>query len=177
MNSKLNITEQDIFEFVFYNEILEESKRNFINNNKEKFTYQIGFYEKIKNFKQTDVSDQEIENLIAKINSVERIVTLYPNKEFEGKKTYTLAAASYSLDKKITSSTLTDRDSQYMIRVIKYPNHSEVIVFSADLKPINKYKLTIYPDKIEYLGDRNTRGFKVKDLNVIEKIKLEILKD
>ena len=177
MKSKFNISEQDIFEYVFYNEMLEESKRNFINNNKEKFSYQIEFYERIKNFKQTDISDQEVENLIKKINSVERIVTLYPNKEYESKKRYTLAAASYTLENKITSSTLTDKDSKYMIRVIKYQSHFEVVVFAADLKPISKYKLTIYPDKIEYYGDNNTQGFKIKDLNVIEKIKLEILKN
>jgi len=47
MSEKINITELDIFNFVFFNEILTQKKRKYIERNEDKFEL-LNFYGKQK---------------------------------------------------------------------------------------------------------------------------------
>ena len=175
MDQELNINEEDIFNYVFSLETLELDKRLFIENNIEKFLNEIEFCRKINKLEKTDLSQKELESLEIALKSKDYRITLFPQKIDLPEQEYKLAAASITLENKIESTTFTDKNSKFMIRIINYANHSEIFVFPSETQPINKYKLTLLPSKIELFGDSETNGIKTDHLTEIDQINLELL--
>lgn len=176
MKEKIYISEEDLFNYVFKNESIPVEKRKFIEDNYEKFSSEIEFCRKIIMNEEIKTEFEENEKLIKKLKNLLNIIILYPHKIEKQKKVSTLAAASITLENKIESTTLSDSKTDYMIRVITFNNYSEIFVFSTTLKPLNKYKLTVFPSEKELFGDEDTKSFKIDQTEKIEKIELEFLK-
>lgn len=175
MDQQIKISEEDIFNYVYSVESLDFIKRKYIEDNLARFEDDIFFCKTLNENEQIELSQKEEANLKLALKAQGSIVTLYPNKIDKPEQINQLAAASITLENKIESSTLTDKNSDYMIRIITYNNYSEIYVFSTSLKPLNKFKLTIYPTKKEFFGDDTTKSFKIENAVQIEKIDLEFL--
>ena len=66
MTKKTNITELDIFNFVFFNEILPQKKRKYIERNKDKFEL-LNFYREQKKSIIRSINKETQKKLAAKI--------------------------------------------------------------------------------------------------------------
>ena len=66
MSDKLNITELDIFNFVFFNEILPRKKRKYIEKHEDKFEM-LNFYRKLKNSIEQSLNEETQKRIAARI--------------------------------------------------------------------------------------------------------------
>jgi len=66
MSDKLNITELDIFNFVFFNEILPRKKRKYIEQHEDKFEM-LNFYRKQKDSIEQSLKEETQKRIAAKI--------------------------------------------------------------------------------------------------------------
>ena len=66
MSKKIYITELDIFNFVFFNEILPQKKRKYIERHEDKFEM-LNFYRKQKNSIAQSVKEETQKRIAARI--------------------------------------------------------------------------------------------------------------
>ena len=65
----MNIEEEDIFNFVYNPEILDDAKRSFISTNTDKFANELNFYTLLKEQQNIPVPKKIVNEIIEKINS------------------------------------------------------------------------------------------------------------
>lgn len=177
MQSFFDLVEEDFFNFVYNPESLDIKKRQFIEKNLDIFYEQIELLKSTKANEADELSEEEKEEITAAIKKAQTQFELFPHKMPKIEPQIVLAAASDSaaLTHKITSTTLSDVDSKYMIRILNFKGFSEIFVIPADLKPMPKFKIKLHPTELEFFGDETTQMFKTEKLSEIERIQLEIL--
>jgi hypothetical protein len=151
---KNEITERDIFNFVFFPELISKEKERFFNASLD-FKDEIEYYSSLKE-SLSDELNLEIKNkLSSKIKSYkpENIIYLYPIEEYTHKKTsknLMLAAASPEEKPKVSSKTFYNEEKTYIIKVINYEKSSKVFVFSTQYEMIKDFELNILPQNLKY---------------------------
>lgn len=174
---KIDITEQDLFNYVFFPNILSSEVAEFLNNSKE-FNEEIEFFKELKNSLQQQLSYQEKRLLAKKIPSYQlnEIIELYPVQTPAKKKVNGLILAAASEEQKkpvISSRTYYDNNKTYIIKVINYENSCKIFVFSTQYELIQNFDLIITPQNLRYHIDDNSVPLEL-DFNVIpESITLE----
>jgi hypothetical protein len=165
----MNITEEDIFKFVFNPESLSKGKLEYLNANQNRFKKEIDYCKGL--LAQTNITeiDSITEQIIQKIKSF-KIVELYPQiikpKEENGVK---LAAASVLKEKKSNSLSFTDPNSKYLIRIVTTESQTLLYLFSED-KSKHDFQLTIHPSKTQYQIMDLSKPIEILYEEVIEKI-------
>lgn len=157
---KIDITEQDLFNYVFFPESLSPEILHFLSNSKE-FSDEIEFFSELKGSLTKELSLEVKKELADRIQSYHfnKIITLYPVKYSAKKKVngLILAAASDEVKKPIVSSrTFYDNDKTYIIKVINYENSSKIFVFSTHYELIQNFDLIISPQNLRYHIDDNS---------------------
>jgi hypothetical protein len=151
---KNDITEKDIFNFVFYPELISKEKVNFLQTSSD-FKDEIEFYSSLKKSLCEEINP-EIQKIISlKINAykLQNIIYLYPVEEQHNKKTsnnLVLAAASLEDKPKVSAKTFYDEDKTYIIKVINYEKSSKVFVFSTQYDLVKDFDLNILPQNLKY---------------------------
>lgn len=173
---KIDITEQDLFNYVFFPNILSSEVAEFLNNSKE-FNEEIEFFKELKNSLKQKLSYQEKKLLAKKIPSyhLNEIIELYPQTRAKKKVNgLILAAASEEKKKPVVSSrTYYDNNKTYIIKVINYENSCKIFVFSTQYELIQNFDLIITPQNLRYHIDDNSVPLEL-DFNVVpESITLE----
>ena len=158
MNKNFTITEQDIFNYVFYPETLSPDMRHFIDKHQSDFKSQI---ELCKALNETASSDSNIIYLLRVEPS-----TLNLNTHF------TLAAASSELSKKIETMTFMDSNSQFLVRLVASGGEKTLYVFPKD-QDFKEAKLTLLPSQKSFSISPVESTIKIDDSENIEKISIE----
>ncbi len=172
MNVNTKITEEDIFKYVFYLESLDAEKKSFINDNYSKYVQEIEFCREMKSEEEIELPQIIIDKLLSRICENSKIITLYPQIEKKNEQKMFLAAASNTEEYQISSLTLIDKNSDYLIKILNYNQHSEIFVFSNDFSPINKFNLTILPQSLKLSNEDSAKLITTEKLANIEKIEL-----
>lgn len=151
---KNDITEKDIFNFVFYPELVLKKKQEFLINSPD-FKHEIEFYFSLKNSLMEELPFDVKQKLASKIKAYmnNNIIYLYPVEEIKKRKHsngIVLAAASPEERPKISTKTFYDEDKTYIIKVIKYEKSSKVFVFSTQYELMKDYTLIISPNNTKY---------------------------
>ena len=143
----MEITEKDIFNFVFYTNLLPTEKIKYIEGSTN-FSKGIKFYQSLKLLLSQNLT-VEIKNLISeKIPAYKSMMhKLYLVKEVNSKRksNLTLAADSPKIKSKMTSATFIDDEKQYLIKLHNYENSAKIYVFSTSKEKIENYKIIIHP--------------------------------
>ena len=144
----MKITERDIFNFVFYNDLLSTEKREYIEESGN-FSKGIRFYQSLKEAINQNLS-VEIKNFISeKIPAYNPIkFKLYPIKDVKSKKknsNLTLAADSPETNTKMEASTFIDEEKRYLAKLLVSDKSSKIYVFSTNDEQLENYKLIIHP--------------------------------
>lgn len=173
----MKITERDIFNFVFYPELVKEEIKEFlhtIENNSDS----IAFYKELKSELENSIP-KDIKNKIAdKIKSYLpiNIIELHPLREPEIKKENgsRLAAASITeLKPKMTTKTFVDNEKEYLIKVLNYGETTKVFVFSTKDEIVKNFDIVIEPHHLKYHFEDNSEPLRIERSIEPEKIQLQ----
>lgn len=172
MQNHINITEEDIFKFVFSSESLTKEKSDYLTTNRERFKNEIDLCLEMKNPSDIDEVKTLTSMILQKIDST-TIITLFPQltKPIEeiGIK---LAAASVLKEKKSNSMSFADAESKYLVRIVKTESQTLLYLFASGNSK-KQFKLTFYPSESEYQIEDLSRPIEILEEDVIEKINIE----
>ncbi len=155
-----SITEKDLFDFVFFPELLSLEKLSFLQNSNV-FYEEIEFFTELKNSIQKELTWEEKQLIARKIPAYQplNIIRLYPVESSKKRKSngVVLAAASENDAKpRVTSRTFYDDNKTYIIKVINYEDSCKIFVFSTQYEVIKNFDLIIAPQNIKYHIDDNS---------------------
>jgi hypothetical protein len=135
----MNISEKDIFLYVFFKESLSTEKLNLISENRS-FEEEIEFYESLRD----DLSDIHLEKKIIILKPVLLNFRKYTSSMPR------FAAASANLTRKTEFTTFTDEHSVYLCRLIRTEDKNLLYIISGDEKTEKKMTVTIFPSEDTY---------------------------
>ena len=163
-----SLTEQDIFNYIFYPDNLDSEKKNYIDNHAEDYAAQIEFCMALN--RAEVLKDENFEPIQHKVN----IIELYPVKLNinSNNNQLTLAAASSELSKRIETKTFTDDNSQFLVRLVAADGEKKLYVFSKN-KEFKEAKLTLFPSQRSFRINSFELPIKIDNLEEIEKISIE----
>ena len=150
----MQITERDIFNYVFFREEFPEEKKDYLKNSLM-FKEEIEFYSSIKNSLNEDINFETKRKIASKISAYKpvNVIQLFPVTEhYKPKRSdgLVLAAASEVEKSKVSTKTYYDEDKTYIIKVINYEKSSKVFVFSTQYELVKDFQLNILPQNLKY---------------------------
>ncbi|MCH7771075.1 MAG: hypothetical protein IIA49_08680, partial [Bacteroidetes bacterium] len=154
MLENINIDERDIFNFVFFNDLLSEEKIRYIENNEEKIEG-INFYRNLKKSITEPLSKEIKEKIAAKIPvyKTSKIIKLYPVKDELEKKLSEvpiLAAASPEQQPAVSAQSFIDEDKTFLIRLLRMDNKTKIFTFPITHTDIKDFNIILYPEERTY---------------------------
>lgn len=169
MRHLIEISEQDIFNYVFYPELLSPDKKEFLDLRRNDFFEQIDLCNYLK---QNNIPVQKSASTVSK----QDIIELYPvNVNASNNNNYfTLAAGSSELSKKIETKTFTDDHSKYLVRLVSTTDEKTLYVFTKE-KIFREARLTLFPSHKSYKIDSDESAIKIDDFENVERISIEYI--
>jgi hypothetical protein len=147
----MNITERDLFDFVFQPENLSIEKVKYLKTSKI-FDEEINFYRELKKSLDEELSDEVKRKIAEKIPlyNPAKFHVLYPVQEAVRKKKNdlpVLAAASPKEKPSVKAKTFVDENNHYLIRLLNFKESSKIYVFSTTNEILKNYKVIIHPSE------------------------------
>lgn len=163
------ITEQDIFNYVFYPDSLTTEKKIFLDTHQNDYLEQIEFCREL-NKSENSKDESELLPNYSKL----KVIELFPiNLNIAANSEYlTLAAASSELNKRIETKTFTDENSQFLVRLVAAEGEKKLYIFSKS-KEFKEAKLTLFPSLRSFTINSFELPIKIDNLEEIEKISIE----
>jgi hypothetical protein len=149
MKKIVNITERDLYKFVFSPESLSLEVKTYLENNLDRFKTQIDYCKSLKNISENEIADTSIEILSDKIldeNTIELIPSNYNSNVNTDK--IRLAAASLKLEKKNYSLSFNDDANENAVKIISIDSQMPLYLFSTIV--FKKATITLLPSEINY---------------------------
>ena len=174
----MKVTERDIFNFVFYPELVREEIRLFLSSI-ENTSEAVIFYKELKSSLDMKITNT-IKSKIAKkigLYKFNNIITLYPMHKplTEKKHDYlVLAAASEkNIAPQMVTKTFVDDGKDYLIKILNYGNTTKVFVFSTHDEIIKDFDIVIEPQNLRFHLKDNTEPLKIDQAIAAEEIRIE----
>ncbi len=167
MKPFFEISEQDIFNYVFYPDQVSLDKKEFLDLHKSDFLEQLEFCTYLE---KLNIATQKSNFISGKSNVVELfpVVLNIPNNS----NYFTLAAGSSELSKKIETKTFTDNHSRFLVRLVSTIDEKTLYVFTKE-KTFKEAKLTLFPSHKSYKIDSVESSIKIDDFEEVESISIE----
>lgn len=169
MKQNIEITERDIYKFVFSQETLELEKKTYLESNLERFQHQIDYCRQLQNLSIEEPQEKTIINIVNKVlspNVIELIPSVRPTETRDSK--LRLSAESLNLEKKNYSYTFTDTNSEHVIKIINTASESLLYFFSS--APTENAKITLLPSGSTYTIIDTYKPIEILEEKVIQKI-------
>lgn len=167
---KNKITENDLFNFIFFRDSLDEEKKKIIQQ-EETFKDSINFYAKMRSSLSKGLSfdaRKKIAELIPSYRIINKI-ELYPVEQLPDLcKESTRKSKTPEL--KRNSLSLSNDDRSFLARIICEGSVCQMFVFSSDNVIIKNFDVTIYPKGKKYHFEDNTKPVDIKDKPAVEKM-------
>jgi len=178
MKQKLEITEQDIFKFVFFKERLSDERLIYLEDNSY-YKNQIKYYQTIKNGLDLATSDSLKMKIASKISAykTEKIFFLYPRKyekEKSNNEALIYAAKTADVPSKISTATFTDEDGKFLVRKVSTQSSTKLYIFSTVDELIQNFTIKILPDKEKITITNNNEPIELPGNIKIESIEIEL---
>ena len=177
MPDNINIDERDIFNFVFFNDLLSEEKIRYIENNEEKIEG-INFYRNLKKSITEPLSKDIKDKIAAKIPVYKRptIIKLFPvNDEIEKRPSEVpiLAAASPEQKPAVSAQSFIDEDKTFLIRLLRIDNKTKIFTFPITHTDIKDFKITLHPEENTFTV-HNNEPFEIEGRHDVEAISVKV---
>lgn len=170
----MEITDRDIYNFVFSPETLEPAKKTYLESNFVRFQRQIDYCRQLKEINLAEPQEQAIINIVDKVltpNVFELIPSVSPTETKDSK--LKLVAKSQNLQKKNYSYSFNDANSDHVIKIINTPTETLLYFFSSGSIP--KAKLTFFPSGRTYTIIDTSKPIEILEESIIEKVTIEII--
>lgn len=163
MTTKIKISEEDLFYFVFDKLKLSKEKVDFIENQKEYYKNEIDL---LLSIKYLDLNSIKTENSI-----FDNIKLLLPQNNYSKEHSVPLhlAAASVELRKHDIAHSYTDSKNEYLIRIIEQVDRDLLYLLTEKSLP-NNVRIQIFPSGKEYFIKNNIQPIEILKEKTIEKI-------
>lgn len=156
----MKILEKDIFNFIFYPDILDNGKHLYLKNGKE-FKKEVDFLRDFKNHYQGKISDEIIKKIRVLIEGQKHFNIIKLNKiiNYNTPKSndLVLAADSPKLNKKQSIETFEDKDSNYLIKIICDTTSNKIYLFNKDNLEMHNVKLYLEPSGQSYIMESSKK--------------------
>lgn len=177
MPENINIDERDIFNFVFFNDLLTEEKIRYIKNNEEKIEG-INFYRNLKKRMTEPISKEIKEKIATNIPAYKtiKIIKLYPVKdEIEEKPSEVLFLAAASLEQQpaVSAQSYIDDDKTFLIRLLRINNKTKIFTFPITNTYIKDFNIILHPEERTY-SIRNGEPIEIEGTPEVQSINVEI---
>lgn len=173
----MNISERDIFDFVFYPENLSnETAENLKNSNL--FAEEIDFYSSLKKSLVEEISEEVKQKIAQKIPlyTPVKVFVLYPaqeNKKKQKNDVTILAADSPKEKPAVTAKTFIDEANHYLIRLLNFKDSSKIYVFSTTDEILKNYKVVVQPSGQVFEQTDNSSPIEINSPLEAENIELQ----
>ncbi len=177
MLDKIKIEERDIFNYVFYPDVIEQEKADIIIDSKE-YNSIVELYNDIRNNLDKGMTTEQKKNIASKISAYkhQKIITLYPIKDEIKQSTSDvpiLAAASPEKEPRVKTQSFIDEEKGFVIRLVRVGEKAKIYVFPIIYKGNKKICLTFHPsNQKHHITDINT-PLDLANLAPIESISIE----
>lgn len=173
----MKITERDIFNFVFYPELVKEEIKAFLTTIEDD-SDAIAFYKELKSDLENKITKDIQKKISNKIKSYRplNIIELNPLKVSKLKKqngSRLAAASTTELKPKMTTKTFVDNDKEYLIKVLNYGDTTKIFVFSTKDEVVKNFDIVIEPQHLKYHLEDNSEPLKIESSIEPEKIKIQ----
>lgn len=159
----IEITEQDLYNYVFFRENLSKEKYALIEKDNS-YKEILDFYSILKNNINQKPDDALKQSLASKIPaySLSNVIHLFQLKDPEIKQNGNrLAADSKELKPKMTTKTFVDNEKEYLIKVLNYGDVTKVFVFSTKDEVVRNFDIVIEPNNMIYHFEDNSEPLKI----------------
>jgi hypothetical protein len=173
----MNVSERDIFNFVFYPDYLSDEKFSFLKTSKI-FDEEVDFFISLKKSLDENLT-AEIKNKIAEripIYVPSQTYSLYPVRELQRKKKnniQVLAADSPKEKPEVTVKTFVDETNHYLIRLLNFKDSAKIYTFSTTEQSLKNFKVVIHPASAVFNQADNSTPIEVNHPIEAEKIELK----
>ena len=174
----MEITEKDIFYFVFNSSLLTPEKIQYLQS-KIKDYPQLGIYRDIKISLNEEISQPLKEKIAQKIPTykISLVYKLFPwtieVKEYY-ETTPVLAAASGESNSANLSKTFIDKEKNIVIRLIGTTKSSKLFVFPVSGNKLEEFSLTLNPGLQQYYFKDSSESKIIENVPDIESISIEL---
>jgi hypothetical protein len=148
----IEITEKDLYKFVFYPEQLSDEKRDYIISNYSVYEDLIDELNSYKDNLDLDVSDEILENINEKIDAAqsEDTIVLSRIERNANLNQLRIAADSPRPSEYTRTETFVDPDNQFLAKVIQHKERTKVFILPKDETGVFEIKLTLFPSNEVY---------------------------
>lgn len=173
------ITEQDIFNLIFFPHLINAEKKFVIESSPE-YEYLLNFYRNIKTDTEKPISEKVKHDLSLKIN-IYNHVRFFRLKKVDDSKPHrksefaVLVAASAEEKPEVIAKSFLDENKKYLIRVIKTRDITKIYSFSSDKQEIQNFKIKILPSGKEFLMKDNSAPLELNEDLEFEEVHLELV--
>lgn len=171
------INEQDLFNYVFFNNQVSEEIKHIIENDNS-YSEALEFYRMLKS-ESTNKPDEFLKKKLAEkipAYSLSNVIHLYQLKDPQIKQNGNrLAADSKELKPKMTTKTFVDNDKEYLIKVLNYGDVTKVFVFSTKDEVVKDFDIVIEPNNLIYHFGDNLEPLKIDEPIETDSITLKFL--
>ncbi len=177
MPENINIDERDIFNFVFFNDLLSDEKIRYIENNEENIEG-INFYRNLKKSITEPLSEEIKEKIASKIPAYKRpsVIKLFPVNDIIEKKPSEvpiLAAASAEQQPAVSAQSFIDEDKTFLIRLLRIDNRTKIFTFPIIHTDIKDFNIILHPEERTY-SIHNGEPIEIEGTPEVESINIEI---
>ncbi len=168
MQDKINISEEDIFKFVLNPDSLDKDKHEYLANNQSRFAKEIEYCKKLNS--ESDESVENVANQIISRIELAQLIELFPSVTVqESENGIKLAAASSSMAVNKPSTSFSDEQLNYLIRLVSSGSQSLLYFFTRQ-ESKKQYRIKFFPSEKEYLVDYFSQPIEILDEPEIQKI-------
>ncbi|RJP74124.1 MAG: hypothetical protein C4539_00695 [Ignavibacteriales bacterium] len=171
----MEISEKDIFDYVFYRETLQTDKLKYIDENYSLFTKEIEYYKSFHNSIDNEINEEMSNKFFAALSAGRtKVIELYP-KQIElpqEDEQYRLAADSVYLTAKTGSQSFSDSKSTVLVKLLTKDNKTQIYVFSTVDKQLKNIKLTISPSNKTFSMENNKTFIEVPEALSVDGIQM-----
>lgn len=174
------IHEIDLYKFVFHIDELQIEKRQFIEENIEKFSSEIEFLKKNKLYQNSTFNENELRDAVNKVLHREtspKMFYLTPKEQSVcvESDSFQLAADSYKLQKSNIIDTYVDSASNYIIKIIHGEENSKIFLYDKENNVVENYTIELLPSENKFSCKDNKspividKGIKVEEVKLLLK--------
>ncbi|MFA6978197.1 MAG: hypothetical protein WC209_02650 [Ignavibacteriaceae bacterium] len=170
------ITEQDIFNYIFFRAKVSDGKINEIVTD-EQYAHAVEFYNSLKSETERSLSFNEKRSLAAKIpfykfNGEYELLPFSVGDMENGKR---LAARTKNSEESDSAISFLSETKELLCRIVPTPTQKLLYCFSINQQELKNFKLTFHPNKITFECKSNSEPVIIPAELTIEKISIEFV--
>jgi hypothetical protein len=174
----MNISEKELFYFIFYPDKLSEEVTEFIKMNIDIYKDEIDLLKLTKATMNEKVPEDILKKIHQKIKDYEDtsfvVLKKVDNNTEIDNELLALAADSPKIENSNTVATYADKNSKYLVKIISNTTENRLHIFNKDNEEIKNFQITILPSGTTFDIESSNTHLVVKPMQEIASISFNL---